>query len=103
MLGTELGHLITERAVVVAEGVGDLGHRAMVQEERPQGLVTALQRMAGAAEEILATGLVHGGTSKIVTHLSRETAQDGMVKFSCATRPADREMSGNAVIYGENV
>ena len=63
--GAELRDEIAERAVGEAELAGDVGQGTPLQEEGTQGLVLALQRLAGFPEELLAAQVVHDGPSKV--------------------------------------
>jgi hypothetical protein len=70
-LAAELRHEVAEAAIAVAELQRDLRDRTMFQKDGTQGFKTAVQGLAGLAEEGFAEGVVHGSTSRNVTALFR--------------------------------
>jgi hypothetical protein len=62
-LASELIDQLPERAVSVAEAVGDLLLRAPVEEDGAQGFIAAVIRVRGPGEELPVRGAVHNGCS----------------------------------------
>ena len=56
---SELIDQLTQRAVAVAELLGDLLLRTAVEGHGTEGLVTAVIRLRGPGEELPAPGVVH--------------------------------------------
>ena len=70
-LRPELGDQVAEAAVAVAVLPGNVAQGAVLQKDRPQGLVAALNELRGLAEEVLAEGVVHSPTLENVMALLR--------------------------------
>jgi hypothetical protein len=51
---------IAECAIGIATGLSDVGERTAIEEDGPQGFVTALLGVGGVQEEVPAKGIVHG-------------------------------------------
>jgi hypothetical protein len=60
---SELINQLPERAVLVAEVLGDFLLRAAVEEHGTEGLVAAVMRMRGLGEELPVRGVVHNRCS----------------------------------------
>lgn len=58
-MSSELIDELSERAVPVAEVLGDFLLRAPVEEDGTEGLVAAVIRMRGPGEELPVRGVVH--------------------------------------------
>jgi hypothetical protein len=56
---SELINQLPERAIPIAESLGDLLLRAAVEEHGTEGLVAAVIRMRGPGEELPVRGVVH--------------------------------------------
>jgi hypothetical protein len=68
----------------------------VLQEERPQGLVAAVQQLRGLTEEVLAKGIVHEAASGFVTDLLPKPGPDGIAGAQPPDKAPDGGEFGNA-------
>jgi hypothetical protein len=52
--------------MAITELPRDLGQGAVVEEDGPERFVASVQGWGGVSEEVVAGGVIHGGTSAIV-------------------------------------
>jgi hypothetical protein len=64
---SEVGDQVAKGAIAVAEAIGDLAQRAAFHEESTESFIASVQPLGWLEEEVLAAGIVHGATSRIVT------------------------------------
>jgi hypothetical protein len=55
----------------------DLGQATVVEEDGTKRFVASMQGWGGMSEEIVAEGVIHGGTSEIVMEFSGESFCQG--------------------------
>jgi hypothetical protein len=69
-LSTKLRHEIAERSIAKTELPRNLGAGPVVKKDGSERLEASMQRRGGMSEEVVAAGIIHGVTSKIVTRFS---------------------------------
>jgi hypothetical protein len=76
-LGSKLRHEIAECAIAITELPRYLGQRAMVEKDGSEGLEASVERRGGMSEEVVAAGVVHGVSSRIVTGFFHDSTLRG--------------------------
>jgi hypothetical protein len=76
-LGSKLRHEIAECAIPITELPRYLGQRAMVEKDGSEGLEASVERRGGMSEEVVAAGVVHGVSSRIVTGFFHDSTLRG--------------------------
>jgi hypothetical protein len=65
-----LRHEIAERSIAITELARYLGQGPVVKKNCSEGLEASVKCRGGMSEEVVAAGIIHGVTSKIVTRYS---------------------------------
>ena len=95
-LGSKLRYEIAERAIAITELPSYLGQRAMIEKDGSERLEASVECRAGTSEEVVAAGVIHGVSSRIVTEFFRDSTLrgDAISHRAGKMRPSERGEKG---------